>query len=83
MKSKKLKCGSLVKVVWIGSAGATSHWEWFEDYELKTYRMRTIGYVWATSKQNISIAPHVSEGMKQGCGIMVIPWCSIKKVKCL
>ncbi len=77
----RLRFGTLVQINWVDSAGATEHWEWAEDFELRTYAMQSVGYVWSINPKQIALCPHISRDRNQGCGIMVIPWCSVSRVK--
>ena len=75
---KKKRLGRLIKVTWSDSAGATSNWQWSEDFKLRPYKMVSVGFVWKETKKMIAIAPHIEDHsesgeIEQACGVMVIP----------
>lgn len=75
-----MKKMSLVRVDWVDSV---THGGWRDLGSVKDYNhcpAVSVGYLAKKDRDVLVIAPHVSSGTDEGCGLMTIPRCSVKKI---
>jgi hypothetical protein len=74
----------LVLVEWEDSQRPLSPWQWIDEYQLPAaVQCVSVGFLIAKTEQALALAPNLGDleqKRAQGCGIIRIPVCSVKKI---
>ena len=83
-KTKQNTYEKIVVIDWVDSKGVTGSWEYLDEIdEMKPSLCISVGYLLNDKKQYKEICQSINKSSpdKQVIGRMVIPTCSIKKIK--